>query len=242
MVDQSQQQQDSAAAAAAAAAASDQKADRPEGLADDYWNGETNTVQFDKLVPAFNDLRAYKAERDSADAQLPADETGYEVGLPEDFKLPEGMKFEVDADDPLIPVAQKFALDNKLSPAAFKNLVAMRVQAQIAEDAALGAAATAEMEKLGTNAQARTAAITTFLEAKLGNDLANALLPGIFTAKQVQAYERIMQLTKGSGAGAFNGSGREPDAGAEQITDEDWARMTPSDRIKWSREHPQKAA
>jgi len=234
-----QQQQDSAAAAAAAAAASSQKSERPDGLADDYWNGETKTVHFDKLVPALNELRAYKAERDSFEARLPAAADGYEIALPADFKLPDGFEFKVDPDDPMVPVVRQFALDNKLSPDALKQLVAMRASAQMAEDAALGAAAKAEMEKLGSNGPARTQAITTFLQAKLGDDLANALLPGIFTAVQVQAFEKLMELTKGSGAPKFNGLGRDVNAKPEAP---DTSNMSAAERTHAVRQYQRDTA
>lgn len=218
---------------------------RPEGLGkqfDAYWSDDKG-LDTAKLTSDFDALTALRAEHDSRLARVPEKLDDYEVALPEGFKLPDGFKFEIDANSPLLTPAREFAKKHNLTKDEFKELVALQAQGMVAEDAALAAAAKAERDKLGSKGQQRISAVTQFLQAKLGNDLANALLPGLFTARQVEAYEKIMDLAKGGGGAPFNGGGREP-KDDQQISDEEWARMSPTQRLEYSRKHakPAKAA
>lgn len=237
---QTQQTQPSGVALTQPAAGSVQsqtqaKVERPAEIGkqfDAYWVADKG-LDYPKLTGDFDALRAVKAEQDSRLARVPDKIEDYEVALPADFKMPDGMKFEIDPKSPLLGPAREFAKAHNLSKDEFKSLVALQAKAMIAENEALQVAAKAEREKLGSKAQERLTAITQFLQAKLGNESANVLLPGIFTARQVEAYEKLMDLAKGGGP-KFNGAGRESDT-KPAMTHEEFSALSPTQQIEVGR-------
>lgn len=228
-----------AAAAAAAAAASTSKVERPAGI-DDAFFDPAKGVLFDKLVPAFNDLKAYKAERDSVAAQVPDKPEDYAVELPKDFKLPDGTKFEVDPNSPLLAPAREFAKSVGMTQDQFKVLVSLQAQSQIAQDKELEAALADENKKLGSKVTERRTTASRELHSKMPAELANALLTSaFFTAKQVEAVEWINRNLK-SGAGAnFNANGREASSKPEPP---DTSNMTPAERMHATRQYQRELA
>ncbi len=229
---------DPAAKPAAESDPSPSKPVRPEGLADDYWDAEKGVV-LDKLLADHKTLAEAKAEADKRAAEVPEDITAYKAELPEDFKLPEGMKFEpLPEGDPVLTAAREYAKSAGLTPKEFKGLVALQMQSAMAEEKALQEASAAERKKLGDKGQARIDAVTTFLQTRLGNDHANALVPMIFTAKQLEAYEGLIEVAKG-GAPKFNQ--RRDGEGEPEMSDEEWNAMSQTDKIAWSRAHQKTA-
>lgn len=202
---------------------------RPENLADDYWDGEKGVV-LDKLLGDFNGLKTFKAEADSRAARVPEKPEDYEVALPEGFKLPDGFKFEVDPKDPVLAPAREFAKKVGLTPEEFKEMTGLQAQQKIAEHEALRARAAKELEALGTKGPQRVQALTSWLQATFGNEDARELMPMLFTSKQVQVFEKWMDMAKGNGAPKFNGSGRDASA-KQEISDEDWDKLSPTARL-----------
>lgn len=227
-----------ATAAAAAAGASDQsqsKPARPEGLGDSYWNDETG-VDFGKLLGEHQSLTEFKAETEKRLGAVPENLADYKPELPKDFKLPEGMKFEAMPEDaPVLKAAREWAKAAGLSPEQFKGLVGLQTQLAIADAQELQAAADMEKAKLGEKGPGRLDHVVTFLQTKLGNEAANEIIPMIFTAKQLAAYERLIDLAKG-GSPKFNGNGRDLEGGPEEISDEEYDRMSPTAKIDYARE------
>jgi hypothetical protein len=232
-----------AAAAAAAAAAGGEggaggaaeKPVRPDYLPETLWDPEKGFK-----ADYYNDLAATKAERDTLLATVPEKPDGYKVGLPESFQLPEGFEVAegesiVDENDPRIAAVRDFAHANQLTQEQFEGIIAMGVQADIAEKEGMKTALTAQREALGAKATERVNAVTTWLGAKIGGELAGALAPMLYTAKQVQAFEKLMLLNRGAVPGA-PGGGRDGMGGSTQIDGYDkmnfQQRMAAIDRLK----------
>ncbi|MBY3162115.1 hypothetical protein HFO65_15885 [Rhizobium laguerreae] len=234
---------DAAAAAAAAAAAgaggegggAGEKPVRPDYLPESLWDPEKGFK-----ADYFNDLAATKAERDTLLATVPEKPDGYKVSLPQDFKLPEGFEVPdgesiVDENDPRVAAAREFAHANQLTQEQFEGMIAIGVQADIAEKSNLTEALTKQREELGAKATERVNAVTTWLGAKIGGELAGALAPMLYTAKQVQAFEKLMLLNRGAVPGN-PGGGRDGMGGSTQIEGYDKMnfrqRMAAIDRAK----------
>ncbi|MDQ0132659.1 hypothetical protein J2T08_000560 [Neorhizobium galegae] len=211
---------------------------RPDYIPENFWDAEKGFKSDD-----FNALVAFKAEHDSNAALVPEKPDGYQLALPKDFKLPEGFELPegqeiaIDEADPRLGPAREFAHAKGFSQSQFEELVAMGVQMDIAEQANIKRLVDEQAEKLGPNGKARISAVTTWLGAKLGGEFAQALAPMLYTEKQVKAFERLMQLNRGDVPGN-PGAGR--DSGKTEISDEEYNKMSPTERINYARQHSKK--
>lgn len=215
-----------------------EKPARPDYIPESFWDADKGFKTED-----FNGLVAFKAEHDANLAQVPEKSDGYEVKLPKDFKLPDGYKLPegqespIDVNDPRISHLRDFAHANSMSQSQFEGMVALGAQMDIAEQGRLNEALTEQRAKLGAKATERVSAVTTWLGAKIGGDLAAAVAPMLFTAKQVEAFEAIMRLNRGAVPGS-PGSGR--DSGKTEISDEEYNKMSPAERINYARQNSKK--
>lgn len=206
---------------------------RPDYIPEDWWDAEKGFKTDD-----FNALVAFRAEHQSNMAQVPETADGYEVKLPQDFKLPDGFQLPqgqkdiIDANDPRIGVAREYAKANNFSQAQFEGLIALGAQMDIAETQRLQEAAAAQREALGGKAPERINAVTQWLGARIGGDLAGALASMMFTAKQIQAFEAIMRLNRGTVPGV-PGAGR--DGGKSSLSEEEYSKMSDSAKIAYAR-------
>lgn len=137
-------------------------------MADHYWDATANAVKMPDLVAAGQ----FKIDHDARIAALPQKPEDYKVEwkAPEGFKAPEGMKAEdikIDEKDARIPALRAFAHEHKLSQDQVNGLVALHIQAQMAEYAAADAELQAEMKKLGENGKTRVEAANAFLKQHL---------------------------------------------------------------------------
>lgn len=208
---------------------------RPDYIPENFWDAEKGFKSDD-----LNALVAFKAEHDANLAQVPDSADKYEVKLPQDFKLPDGFKLPegqeaiINPDDPRVAAVREYAHANKFSQAQFEGLIALGAQADITEMSRLSEAVEEQRTQLGSKAQDRINAVTSWLGAKLGGELANALVPLMYTAKSVQAFESLMRLNRGDVPGT-PGAGR--DAGRTEISDEEYAKMSPTEKINYARQH-----
>ncbi|NTG94250.1 hypothetical protein [Rhizobium rhizogenes] len=220
-----------------AGSSGEQKPQRPDWLPESLWDGEKGFKQQD-----FDDLVAFKAERISAEASRPESADAYEVALPQDFKLPENIKLEegqsiVDPADPRVVELRKIAHAKGWSQSDFQDVLALGVNMDIATQERQAEALKAESAKLGSRSKERIEAVTSWVDAKLGPKLGNALKHMLYTAEQVEAFERLMSVNRGDVPGT-PGAGR--DVGKKEISDEEWDKMSPSARINYARQASKK--
>ncbi|KAB2725663.1 hypothetical protein [Brucella anthropi] len=199
---------------------------RPAYLPKELWD-ETAGFKAD----VYNELVAFKANRDAELAQVPNSPDKYEARLPATFELPEGERIPI-ADDPRIQFLREVAHQQHWSQADFEDVLAMGVNMDIAQNKELAEFAAAEREKLGSRGAERIKAVTTFLDAKIGPELAGSLHGMMFTAKQVKAFEALQRLVRGDVRGSPSG-GR--DATAQEIPDEEYENMSVTQRINYAR-------
>lgn len=117
----------------------------------------------------------------------------------------------------MLPLARAFAQKHGLSQDAFSELVDLHAAGQISSQQILANAHAAEVAKLGATGTARKTAVDTWIAAKLGEDLGKSIIGGIFTAKQVEAFEKLIANDRNQGGGTFSQTGREPPAGNGEI-------------------------
>lgn len=139
----------------------------PEGLPTTYWDDKTNTVRTDVLVKDFADLHKFKTEADARIAAAPEKPELYKLEVPEDFKVPAGMKIAFDEKDPRLAEARKLAHELRLDQPTFSKLLALDAQQKVADFNAALANIEAEQGKLGEKFPEREKALTTFVTSSL---------------------------------------------------------------------------
>lgn len=208
------------------------KVERPEWLPENLWDGDKGFKKDD-----FDALVASKAERDSALASVPEKPDGYAVKLPVDFKLPDGTQLPegqsaIDTDDPRVIALRDLAHSEKWTQPQFEKVLAFGVNMDIGSEKQLQAELNKEVEKLGSRGVERVKAVTSWLSAKLGAENAQTLHHMMYTAKQIESFERLMGLFQGDVRGN-PGAGR--DAKPTEMSDEDYEKMSPTQKINYAR-------
>jgi hypothetical protein len=176
----------------------------PEGLPPSYWDDKTNTVRTDVLVKDFADLHKFKTEADARIAAAPEKPELYKLEVPEDFKVPAGMKIAFDEKDPRLAEARKLAHELRLDQPTFSKLLALDAQQRVAEFNAALANIEAEQAKLGEKFPEREKAVTAFVAGSLTGSTEqkaakHAALQQVFTsAAAFEAFEDIMNKVAGA--------------------------------------------
>lgn len=179
---------------------------RPEGLPDEFWDDKVG-VKAGDVWSALRDLKAAQAERE---ADLPAEGAAYDLALPADLVLPEGVTVEIDKDDPLWADFQKIARESGVGKAKFQEFVGAFAKYQAAAHEADINAFVAEKTALGANADVRIKAAEAYLAGNLPTKQAEALGRALISADGVQALETLIKLKSGpvaaTGVGASAGA------------------------------------
>jgi hypothetical protein len=170
---------------------------------------------------------------------LPPSPNDYKAELPADFKIPDGIKYEFNNADPLLAQAQKVAHEAGLSQEQFSKLLALYAGGQVSSQQQIQTARNAEVAKLGATGPSRIDALTTFFRAYLGEADGNAVMARAFTAADVQRLEKLVGKITTQGGASFRGNGREPPSEPGRLSAEQIAKLTPAQRLDYSRQWDQ---
>jgi hypothetical protein len=187
----------------------------------------------------YDRLAAFEASDKVRRATLPPAPTDYKAELPPDFKVPDGVTFQFNANDPLLVQAQTVAHQAGLSQEQFSKLLGIYAGGQVSSAQQIQTARNAEVQKLGATGPARIDALTTFFRAYLGDADGNAVMARAFTAADVQRLEKLVGKITSQGGAQFRGSGRIPPEQAGRVSDEQFARMNDRDRLDYTRQFKQ---
>jgi hypothetical protein len=191
----------------------------------------------------FDELAAFKAGQDVRRATLPPSPNDYKAELPTDFKVPDGVTYEFNQNDPLLAQARSVMHDidqGKISGQdAFSKLLALYAGGQVSSQQQINTARNAEIAKLGATGPARVDALTTFFRSYLGQADGDAVMARAFTAADVQRLEKMVSKITGQGGAPFRGNGREPPTPNGRLSSEQIAKLTPAQRLDYSRQFDQ---
>lgn len=226
-----------------------QQSARPEYVPESHWDATAGKVKDPKAFGAWiNEHVAFKAAEDSKRAQFTAEypkPDAYKLELPKDFKFPQGapeFKF-ADASDPVqgtaITAAREWAHKRGLSQADFSELMSIYAASQVGAEAAVASRAQAERAAMGATAGARVDAIGRWLTATYGDAAAKPFLQTLVTKAQVEVWESIMSKIVSQGAGNFTNGGKEPPPPAGRMAPEEVAKLSPAQRLDYSRRFDQ---
>jgi hypothetical protein len=187
----------------------------------------------------YDELAAFKASQDVHRSTLPASANDYKAELPADFKIPDGVTFQFNPADPLLAQAQSVAHEAGLSQNQFSKLLAIYAGGQVSSAQQIQTARNAEVQKLGATGPSRIDALTTFFRAYLGEADGNETMARAFTAADVQRLEKLVSKITSQGGASFRGNGREPPQQPGRLSDEQIKRLTPAERLDYSRQWDQ---
>jgi hypothetical protein len=191
-------------------------------------------------------LMAEKSQRDSRAALMPATAADFKLDLPSDFQLPAGTsEFAWDLETPhaaaQLGALKNWAHANQLDQNSFSQLLSIYAGHMVSEQQRFAAAQKAEIGKLGANAPTRVDAVNTWLESRVGSELAAALRTSMFTSKSVEAYEALMRgyISQGiSGNPAASRDG-EHGRGPQKVDEATYQKMTYTERQAYAQQFDQ---
>jgi hypothetical protein len=170
---------------------------RPENVPEAFWDAEKGAIKTDDLVKSYSDIAKFKSEHDAKLAAVPEKADGYVV--PETLIddevakiIPKDREITIDEKSPMLAFAREFAHSHKLPQEVFEGMVKGYIKQQVLEEKAFAEASEAENKKLGANAPQRHQALKDFLVSNVGEADTKEILSSVFTAKQVEAFERLI--------------------------------------------------
>lgn len=173
---------------------------RPEYIPEQFWDADAKAPKAEDLTKVFAeypDLQKFKTEADTRAAALPKTAADYKIELPKDFKIPEGLKFQVDEKNPLVASARGFADKYRLPQEAMSDLIGMWSNILLDGRKAEQTEADATKQALGAKADERVAAAQTWATGLLGKDKAGVIAPLLRTKDGVEAVETIIAKMAG---------------------------------------------
>lgn len=195
-----------------------QQVDRPEGIPDSYWDPEAKALKVDaaalaKDLKERDELKTFKAAEDVRRGSLPQKADDYKLELPADFKPPAGVDYKLDAANPALGQLKAVAHKHGLSQDAVSEILGLYAGNEVGTQAAIAAARTAEIAKLGATAPARVDSVINWLtgmDPSADKGDAKALAGMLVTARHVEAFERIITRLTSQGTASFSTQHRVP--------------------------------
>jgi hypothetical protein len=228
-----------------------QAAQRPEWVPEQYFDPAKGEIKGVDLRKHFDELTAFKAADDSRRLNLPKSPDDFKPEFSKDFKPPEGIAAPViDDKNPLWAQAKQFMFDvqtGKVSgQEAFSKMADLYAGAMVSDQQTIKNARDGEIAKLGTTGPARITAVQTWLRAQFGDELGRMIggdektMGRIFTAKDVEFWEKAISKFTSQGAGNFTQQHR--DHTSETLTDEQYNALTPRQQFEYAQKHKKAAA
>jgi hypothetical protein len=149
-----------------------------------------------------------QAQEDLKKATLPAAPEAYEAKLPEGLKLPEGVEYQFDVNNPTLIAARNLAHSKGWSQQDFSEALALYAGHIAGEQAMLAERSAAEIAKVGINAPQRVSAVNRFVIAEMGEADAKQINALIVTDSMLRYHEKIMQKLSSQGTASFSQSHR----------------------------------
>lgn len=202
---------------------------KPEGLADKFWDPKKGELRTDALIKSYGDLSEkmrqknedYKAE---IRAELEGESKSEDVPESVDgYALADELKEAIADDDPLLAAFREAAHESKLPVSVFNSIVGKVAASQVAPDPA------AEKAKLGEDADTRIEAVEKYITRHIKDDNLKELAQQVaVTGEGVMLMEALMQSAIGSQTVSRN----DTQGSAPTVTKASIKRMMNDDRYQ----------
>jgi hypothetical protein len=171
----------------------------------------------------------------SRKATAPTRAEDFKLELPADFKMPEGLTFQIDPNNSAIEPARQFALRHGLNQSQFSEMIGLYAASQAKEMVAFNSAKQAEVTKLGDAANARVDAVRGWLKSMGGNHFGALcrVLELAPVADTVVGLEHLMHRYVTQGGASFSGAHREPHTPGK-VSDETYQSMSYAQKLDYA--------
>lgn len=196
------------------------------------------------------DLAAHKGAEDVRLGSLPPDAGSYKHELPKDLKLPGGVDFTFNAEDPALAAAADWAHRNKLSQSQYSDLLGLYAVTQAEGQHQLKTAMADQISKLGVAGSARIDAIGMYVKGAFPDHyetvMGKATQKGagfggmLWTAAQVNFLEDVIaKLTGQRAGGGFSQQHREPPSDPRRVDNATYEAMSTSQQRAYAAQFDQ---
>jgi hypothetical protein len=152
--------------------------------------------------------------RQSADdlrkATVPPSADAYELKVSPDAKLPGGVEFKFDGNDPSMVAARNWPHSKGLDQSSFSELLTLYASHVAGQEATMAERSRAEISKAGVNAGQRVDGISKWIRAEVGDADAKPIIATLVTDAHLRFYEKLQQKVTSQGAASFSASHRIP--------------------------------
>lgn len=205
-----------------------------------FFDTEKGEVKGSDLRKHLDELATFKAAEDSRRATLPQSPEAYEAKLPEGFTPPEGIKVDIDANDPMLKNARELAHAKGWSQSDFSEALGIVASMKAQEAATYETLKAKNLEGLGAKGPERIDAVTRWLSANFGEAEVKPVLATLATTAHVTMFEKIISKLTSQGSPNFKQTGRDVDTG--KVSDEQWAKLSYSEKKAYAERHGSRAA
>jgi hypothetical protein len=149
-----------------------------------------------------------QAQDDLRKATVPPTPDAYKLEISPDTKLPGGLEFKFDGNDPGLIAAKAWAHSKGLDQSAFSELLTVYASHVAQQETALTERSRAEIAKAGPNAPQRVDAIGKWIRGEVGDADAKPILASMVTDAHLRFYEKMQQKVTSQGVASFSQSHR----------------------------------
>ena len=213
---------------------------KPDWLPANYW---ADGKIADSFGADYATMAARVAAEDVRRATLPDSPDKYEVKLPADFKMPEGLSYQIDDKSPLIPQLRQLVFDvdhGKVSgQEAMSRGLALLAGNAAQERARVDAFFSDAMTKLGASGPVRLDAADRFFKAYLGETDGKMLMNAMGNAVALPLLEKMISKITGEGKGSFTATGREPPQAPGRVPEDVYSKWSADEKMAYARQFDQ---
>jgi hypothetical protein len=186
------------------------------------------------------DMLARQAAEDLRRATVPAVAEAYEAKLPENFKMPAGVEYKFDVNDPSLIAARNLAHAKGWSQQDFSEALGIFAGHVAGQEAMMQERARAEIAKVGVNAPQRVDAVGRFITAQMGEADGKQIRALIVTDSILRFMEKAMTNFSTQGTASFDNRHRDRGPAEGMVSDETWSTMTPAQKLDYTRNFDQR--
>ena len=161
-------------------------AERPENVPEKFWDAESSTVKHDDVLKSYSELESRFGSYTGAPDE-------YSVGVSDELKE---AGVSIDADDPMVEEAIKFAKEAGMNQDGFNGMVNLYATMELAKSKAESDAMAEDIASLGDNADRRLNNLSQWASKNLPEDLMDGFKDAAVSANSVKALEQLVSMTR----------------------------------------------